>query len=70
MSLSGPVPTEQIRQLPTPELALRLLTAWRAVAERSVPTARCAGRSRRGQNGEGDVDFLLGQLADARAWLE
>ncbi|MCX5158065.1 TIGR02391 family protein [Streptomyces sp. NBC_00264] len=69
MSYSGPVPTEQIRQLPTPELAMALLrsfgTGHTINANNMFRGAEQAFQS----SGERDTDALLARLSDAWAWL-
>jgi uncharacterized protein (TIGR02391 family) len=70
MSYSGPVPVEQIRQLPTPELAMALL---RSFGEGRTVNANNMLRSAEqafDHSGERDKDRLLARLADAWAWLE
>jgi len=71
MSMSGPVDTVLIRTLPTADLALKLLDS---LAESSDQlNANSTMRSAEGAfryNDEADVDFLLGRLSDAWAWLE
>ncbi|WP_328936038.1 MULTISPECIES: TIGR02391 family protein [unclassified Streptomyces] len=70
MSYSGPVPTDQIRQLPTPELAMALL---RSLGDGQTVNANnmLRGAEQAFQhNGERDVNRLLARLADAWAWLE
>lgn len=71
MSMSGPVDPGQLRQLPTPEVALRLLDALAAGAD----TVNAASTLRGAQqaftfNHEPDIEFLLSRLSDAWAWLE
>ncbi|MEU6449967.1 TIGR02391 family protein [Streptomyces sp. NPDC046979] len=69
MRYSGPVPTEQVRELPTPELAMALLRSFgdgRTINANSMfRGAEQAWQS----NGERDVDALLSRLSDAWAWL-
>jgi uncharacterized protein (TIGR02391 family) len=70
MTYSGPVPTEQIRQLPTPELAMALLRSLGSGETVNVNNVLRGAEHAFGQNGEPDKDHLLGKLADAWAWLE
>jgi len=71
MSMSGPVPTDQIRGLPTADLALLLL---QALVKNNGPVN--ADSLFRGSeqafhhNKERDANFLLERLSDAWAWLE
>lgn len=70
MSYSGPVPTEQIRELPTPELAMALLRSMSDSKEVNANNVLRGAETAFEQNGERDKDQLLGRLADAWAWLE
>lgn len=71
VSMSGPVPTEQIRQLPTPELALRLLTSLARSSRAISANSMLRGAEQAfAHNGEQDAKALLSRLADAWAWLE
>lgn len=70
MSVSGPVPTELIRQLATPELALRLLEALATDGTINANNTMRSAEQAFGYGGETDVDFLLGRVSDAWAWLE
>ncbi|MER6085253.1 TIGR02391 family protein [Streptomyces sp. NPDC001833] len=70
MTYSGPVPTDQIRQLPTPELAMALL---RSLGDGQTVNANNVMRGAEQafhHNGEKDTNRLLARLADAWAWLE
>lgn len=71
MSMSGPVDTVLIRTLPTPDLALKLLDSLAESSDQlnANSTMRSAEAAFR-YNDEADVDFLLGRLSDAWAWLE
>ncbi|MET9445465.1 TIGR02391 family protein [Streptomyces sp. NPDC006610] len=70
MRYSGPVPTEQIRDLPTPELAMALLQSFGDVATINANNMLRGAEQAFDQNGERDKDHLLGRLSDAWAWLE
>jgi uncharacterized protein (TIGR02391 family) len=71
--MPGPVPTDTdlVRRLPTPELALQLLDSLARHgdiidANTELRRAEQAFEAKK----EKDVDFLLGRLSDAWAWLE
>lgn len=69
-SRQGPVPTQAIRELPTPQLALELL---RTLSRSSAPNANSTMRGAEQAfefNDEPDTDALLERLSDAWAWLE
>lgn len=70
MSMSGPVPPDQIRQLPTPDLALRLLDGLAKSGTVDANTTMRSAQQAFEFSKEKDVDFLLGRLSDAWAWLE
>lgn len=71
MSMSGPVSTDRIRHLPTPDLALRLLQSLAKGNGIIDANTLLRGAEQAYQhNQEKDVDFLLGRLSDAWAWLE
>ncbi len=70
MSMSGPVPPEQIRQLATPELALKLLAALANGGTLNANNMLRGAQQTFEHNGERDTDFLLARLSDAWAWLE
>jgi len=70
MSMSGPVPTAQIRQLPTPDLALRLLDSLIEGGTINANSTMRGAQQAYEFNNENDIDFLLGRLSDAWAWLE
>ncbi|XVV00770.1 hypothetical protein ACQPW3_25485 [Actinosynnema sp. CA-248983] len=65
--MSGPVPADEIRQLATPELALRLLACLGADDLNANNTLRGAEQA---FANESDAAELLGRLSDAWAWLE
>src|SRR2546430_12068397 len=70
MSMSGPASPDQIRQLPTPDLALRLLESLvKGSTVNANNTMRGAERAFEFTK-EPDRDFLLERLSDAWAWLE
>jgi uncharacterized protein (TIGR02391 family) len=70
--MSGPVPTDQIRTLPTRQLALRLLTKLASGSGHNINANNLLRGAQQAfdSNQEKDSDFLLGRLADAWAWLE
>jgi len=70
MSMSGPVPTDQIRQLPTPDLALRLLDSLTKGGTINANNTMRGAEQAFEFNNEPDRDFLLERLADSWAWLE
>jgi uncharacterized protein (TIGR02391 family) len=71
MTMSGPVPTDLIRQLPTPELAVQLLGSLAAHGGSINANNTLRGAEQAfAHNDERDTAFLLGRLADAWAWLE
>ncbi len=67
--MSGPVPTELIRTLPTPQLAVRLLAT---LGSREINANNMLRDAQQAfdHNHELDAEFLLTRLADAWAWLE
>ncbi|RBY76879.1 TIGR02391 family protein [Blastococcus sp. TF02-09] len=70
MSMSGPVEPELIRQLPTAELALHLLTTLAKGRTVNANSTLRGAEQAFVYNREPDVDLLLGRLSDAWAWLE
>jgi uncharacterized protein (TIGR02391 family) len=70
MSYPGPLPSEEIRQLPIPELALRLLRGFTPGADLNVNSFLRGAQQAFGHNNEPDTQLLLERLADAWAWLE
>lgn len=68
--MSGPVPTDQIRQLPTPDLALWLLESLVKGGTVNANNTMRGAEQAFEFNKEPDRDFLLGRLSDAWAWLE
>ena len=70
MSFSVPVPTDQIRQLSTPELAMALLRSLGAGQTVNANNMLRGAEQAFDQNNEQDKDHLLARLADAWAWLE
>lgn len=70
MSFSGPVPTEQIRQLPTPDLAMALLRSLGTGQTVNANSMLRGAEQAFDRNGERDKGHLLARLADAWAWLE
>lgn len=70
MSMSGPIDTDLIRQLATPDLALRLLSALGGDGQLNANSTLRGAEQAYKFNGEPDTDFLLGRLSDAWAWLE
>lgn len=69
MTYSGPVPVEQIRELPTPELAMALLRSFGAGDTLNANNVFRGAEQAFQSNGERDVDALLSRLSDAWAWL-
>lgn len=69
MTFSGPVPADQIRQLPTAELAMALLRSLGSGATVNAHNILNGARQTLHHNGEPDVDRLLARLSDAWAWL-
>lgn len=69
MRYSGPVPTEQIRELPTPELAMALLRSFGDGRTINANNMLRGAETAFDQNGERDKDHLLRRLSDAWAWL-
>ena len=70
MSMSGPVDPGLIRELATPDLALRLLAAVGGDVQLNANSVLRGAEAAFKGNGEPDLDFLLGRLSDAWAWLE
>jgi hypothetical protein len=70
MSMSGPVPTEAIRQLAPPDLALRLLATLAGSETVNANNTMRGAEQAFEFNHEPDSRFLLGRLSDAWAWLE
>lgn len=71
MRMYGPVPTDQIRELATPELALALLqTLVKGGATINANSSFRGAEQAWNYNNEPDVAFLLSRLSDAWAWLE
>jgi uncharacterized protein (TIGR02391 family) len=70
MRYSGPVSTHLIRQLSTPELALRLLESLENSGTINANNMLRGAEQAFSQNGENDIESLLGRLSDAWAWLE
>ena len=70
MSMSGPVPIELIRQLPTPDLALRLLARLAGSDTVNANNTLRGAEQAFEFNQEPDVAHLLSRLSDAWAWLE
>ena len=71
MRMYGPVPTDQIRELATPELALALLqTLVKGGATINANSSFRGAEQAWNYNNEPDVAFLLNRLSDAWAWLE
>ncbi|WP_333742739.1 TIGR02391 family protein [Streptomyces ardesiacus] len=69
MRYSGPVPTDQIRQLPTPELALALLKSLGVGHTINANNVMRGAEHAFQHNDEPDVEELLTRLSDAWAWL-
>lgn len=70
MSMSGPVPTDAIRELPTPDLALRLLESLCRSESANANSSLRGAQQAFEFNREPDIGFLLDRLSDAWAWLE
>lgn len=70
MSMSGPVPTELIRRLPTADLALQLLSSLAKSDTVSANNTLRGAEQAFEYNHEPDAPVLLTRLADAWAWLE
>lgn len=70
MSMSGPVPADQIRQLPIPDLALRLLDSLAKGGSINANNTMRGAEQAFDFNDEQDSAFLLERLCDAWAWLE
>jgi uncharacterized protein (TIGR02391 family) len=70
MSMSGPVPTQQIRELSTPDLALQLLSSLSGGATINANNSMLGAEQAFEFNHEPDGPFLLERLSDAWAWLE
>ncbi|MEU3432406.1 TIGR02391 family protein [Streptomyces sp. NPDC006863] len=69
MTYSGPVPTDQIRELPTPELAMALLRSFGAGSTINANNMLRGAEQAFESNGERDTNALLSRLSDAWAWL-
>ncbi|MFF1604207.1 TIGR02391 family protein [Streptomyces mirabilis] len=69
MTFSGPVPTDQIRQLPVSELAMALLRSLGDGRTVNVNNVLRGAEQAFQHNGERDCDALLAKLADAWSWL-
>lgn len=65
----GPVPPEQLRELPTEGIGLILLRDF-ARSPEQVNTYNVMVSATGGYTGEQDKDFLIGRLSDAIAWIE
>ncbi|WP_327425713.1 TIGR02391 family protein (plasmid) [Streptomyces sp. NBC_01527] len=65
-----PVPAEQIRQLPTRDVALLLLQHLASSNIRHLQFTGLISGARQAFEGEHDADALLNGLADAWSWLE
>lgn len=65
MSMSGPVDTGLIRELATPDLALRLLAALRGSGRLNANSTLRSAEQAFKFNAEPDIDLLLGRLSDA-----
>ncbi|MFI0242958.1 TIGR02391 family protein [Streptomyces sp. NPDC016845] len=70
MRYSGPVPTDQIRELATPELAMALLRSFGNGQTINANNMLRGAETAFEHNGERDKDYLLRRLSDAWAWLE
>lgn len=70
MRMYGPVPTDQIRELATPELALALLQTLVKGDTINANSSFRGAEQAWNYNSEPDVAFLLSRLSDAWAWLE
>ncbi|MFJ6846469.1 TIGR02391 family protein [Streptomyces griseoluteus] len=70
ISYSGPVPTEQIRQMPTAELAIALLRSLGTSPTVNVNNVLRGAEQAFQHHNESDTDALLARLADAWGWLE
>lgn len=71
MRMDGPVPSELVRQLPTPELALALLQALAKGGDIVNANSSFRGAEQAwAYNHEPDIGHLLNRLSDAWAWLE
>jgi uncharacterized protein (TIGR02391 family) len=70
MSTSGPIPVDQLRELPTAELALMLLKHLSNSSDQMHLNSVLRGADQGYLRGEVDRVALLGRLSDAWAWLE
>jgi uncharacterized protein (TIGR02391 family) len=70
MSTSGPIPVDQLRELPTAELALLLLKHLSSSSDQMHLNSVLRGADQGYLRGEVDRVELLGRLSDAWAWLE
>lgn len=70
MSMSGPVPSDQIRQLATPELAQRLLVAVAKNGDLNWNNTMRGAEQAFAFDSEPDRQQLLDRLSDAWSWLE
>ncbi|MER5353462.1 TIGR02391 family protein [Kitasatospora sp. NPDC002551] len=67
---SSPVPVEQIRQLPTRDVALLLLRYYVDSGHQHLQFVGLINSMRQAFRDERDADALLHRLADAWSWLE
>ncbi|MEH3141168.1 MAG: TIGR02391 family protein [Mycobacterium kyogaense] len=65
----GPVPPEQLRELPTEAIGLILLQQM-AISPEQVNTYNIMVGADSGYRGEKDAQHLVGRLSDALAWIE
>jgi hypothetical protein len=70
MSASGPIPVDQLRELPTAELALLLLKHLSTSSDQINLNSLLRGAEQGYLRGESDRVALLGRLSDAWSWLE
>lgn len=69
MTISGPIPTEALRDLPTPELGILLLESL-AAGNPDIQFQSILASGKMAWKDEPDATRLLERLADAWSWLE
>jgi uncharacterized protein (TIGR02391 family) len=68
MLMGGPVPAHLIRELPTPQLGMRLLLTMTG-PNSTMPFGNLIAGAKQGFSNERDEAALLNRLSDAWAWL-